>query len=206
MNRESGSGNADRNQELDTTRMRELLNGDSTALEYLYDRYSTPAFSVIIRIVRDRQVAEELLQELFLRIWQKATVFDPERGQVQPWILGIAHNLGLNELRSRRRRPQSVPAPAQPASVHPLDTTEDPGADPHQIAWEHERTQTLVRALSLLPPVQQSVIELYARGYSQSEIADRLNQPLGTVKTRMRRGLHQLRDIVHHLGLEGDPE
>lgn len=181
-----------------------LAAGDPYALETLYNQYATLVLAVIHRMVRDRQIAEELLQEVFLRIWQRVETFEPERGQVRNWILGVAHNLALNELRRQRRRPTMLNSP--PASTgetgmldDPIARMPDPGLQPDDIVWLRERRARLADALGQLPEVQRTVIGLYANGYSQSEIATRLHEPLGTVKSRMRRGLLNLREIVHDL-------
>lgn len=181
-----------------------LTAGDPDALETLYNEYATLVITVINRMVRDQRIAEELLQEVFLRIWQRVETYEPERGQVRSWILGVAHNLALNELRRQRRRPAILSA--QPAAAgetgmpdDPIARMPDPGLQPDDIVWLREQRARLTDALGQLPDVQRAVIGLYASGYSQSEIATRLDEPLGTVKTRMRRGLLRLRDIVHDL-------
>lgn len=189
--------------------MTALTAGDPNALETLYNQYGTVAITVIHRIVRDRQIAEELLQEVFLRIWQHAETYSPERGQVRGWILGAAHNLALNELRRQRRRPVIAGPQADPSgeigtSDDPVARVPDPGLQPDEIAWLRERRARLVDALSQLPAVQSAVIDLYAAGHSQSEIATQLDEPLGTVKTRMRRGLLRLREIVADLERDRD--
>lgn len=181
-----------------------LAAGDPGALETLYNEYATLVITVINRMVRDRRIAEELLQEVFLRIWQHGETYEPERGQVRSWILGVAHNLALNELRRQRRRPAIVSSQPETAGEtgmpdDPIARMPDPGLQPDDIVWLRERRARLVDALGQLPDVQRAVIGLYANGYSQSEIASRLDEPLGTVKTRMRRGLLRLRDIVHDL-------
>ena len=181
-----------------------LAAGDPNALETLYNEYATLVITVINRMVRDRRIAEELLQEVFLRIWQHVETYEPERGQVRSWILGVAHNLALNELRRQRRRPAIVSSQPETAGEtgmpdDPIARMPDPGLQPDNIVWLREQRTRLTEALGQLPDVQRAVIGLYANGYSQSEIASRLDEPLGTVKTRMRRGLLRLRDIVHDL-------
>lgn len=184
--------------------MAAIAAGDARALEALYDRYATVVFTVIDRVVHDRQIAEDLLQEVYLQAWQRAETYRPERGQARSWLLGIGHNLALNELRRQRRRPTiaetrpaSASGPSRPED--PITRMPDPGLQPEEIAWLHERRGRLIAALGQLPTVQRTVIDLYAIGYSQSEIATRLDEPLGTVKTRMRRGLLRLRELVPDL-------
>lgn len=183
-----------------------LSAGDPVALERLYDQYATVVMTVIQRMVRDRRIAEELLQDVFLRIWQRAETYEPERGQVRNWILGIAHNLALNELRRQRRRPTIANPGPDPGVTgvpdDPIARMTDPGPQPEELAWLRERQAMIATALAALPVAQRDVIDLYATGYSQSEIAARLGEPLGTIKSRMRRGLLQLRDLVQDLGPE----
>lgn len=191
-------------QETDLSALSSLGNGDPNALETLYDTYATVTLAVIFRIVRDRAVAEDLLQDVFLRIWQRAETYRPDRGTVRAWILGIAHNTGLNEIRRQRRRPVSADPPGAPGQKtahpeHPLDLIQDPDPDPAEMAWIRERRELIASAMDQVSDVQRTVIELYAAGYSQSEVAARLGEPLGTVKTRMRRGLLQLRKLLPDL-------
>ena len=178
-----------------------VANGDATALDQLYDRYAGVAFALILRIVGERQVAEELLQEVFLRAWQRADTFQEARGRFPPWLLGIAHHLAIDELRRRRRQPQRV-AEREEAERR-LHALPDPGPDVANEAWARVRRAQIVDALGRLPEAQRVAIELaYFGGYSQAEIAARLGEPLGTVKTRIRLGLRKLRDIVQAQGLE----
>ena len=180
-----------------------LVAGEVEALGALYDRHGRVVFALILRIAGDRDAAEEILQEVFLRAWQHAHAFDDTRGTVRGWLQGIAHNLALNELRRRRRRPQ---VQHRPASADPdaddyagfLEAGPDPAAD----AWCAVRDAELAHALDQLPPSQRAVLLLYAKGFSQSEIAAELCQPLGTVKSRMRRALCQLREILPTLGVD----
>lgn len=190
----------------DQLAMSALAAGDPNALETLYDLYGGVALSVIARMVHDRRVAEELVQELFLRIWQHAGSYQRDRGQVRSWILGIAHNVALNELRSQRRRPIATtrsPEVGSDEPAHdPMARVADPSPGPDEIVWLRERRRQLRAAIDQLPESQRRVIELYAAGRSQSEIASQLDEPLGTVKSRMRRGLVLLRESVNDLELE----
>ena len=179
-----------------------LAAGELAALDALYDRYAGVVFALVLRIVADRQVAEELLQETFLRAWQRADLFERARGRVPSWLLGIAHNLAIDELRRRRRRPQGVTPREREASERELASVPDPGPEVAEEAWASLRRAQVAAALERLPPAQRRIIELaYFEGYSQSEIAARLGEPLGTVKTRMRLGLHKLRDLLQAEGL-----
>jgi RNA polymerase sigma-70 factor, ECF subfamily len=181
-----------------------LAAGEVEALGALYDRHGRGVFALILRIAGDRDAAEEILQEVFLRAWQHAHAFDDTRGTVRGWLQGIAHNLALNELRRRRRRPQLRQGPA---SAEPDDNDYgghlEAGPDPAVDAWCAVRDAELALALDQLPPSQRAVLLLYAQGFSQSEIAAELRQPLGTVKSRMRRALTHLRETLSTLGGDG---
>jgi RNA polymerase sigma-70 factor (ECF subfamily) len=180
-----------------------LVAGEPEALGALYDRHARVVFSLIMRIAGDRDVAEEILQEVFLRAWQQAHAFDETRGTVRFWLQRIAHNLTLNELRRRQRRPQVQRRP--PSTDSEGDTyagNVEVGQDPAVDAWCAVRDAGLAHALDQLPPGQRAVLLLYAQGFSQSEIAAKLGEPLGTVKSRMRRALCRLREALPTLGID----
>lgn len=183
--------------------------GDAAALATLYDRHAGVVIALLLRIVRDRVVAEDLLQETFLSLWRHATAYEEERGHLRGWLLSIAHHLALNELRRARRRPLSVnpwsARETEPGSIRGrMAVLTEPGPEPPQVVWEALRCAEVVDALGCLPPAQRTVIELYALGYSQSEIAAQTAEPLGTVKSRMRRGLLRLRELLQARGLDAD--
>jgi RNA polymerase sigma-70 factor (ECF subfamily) len=179
-----------------------LAAGELAALSILYERHARVVFAMLVRIVNDRSAAEDLLQEAFIRAWQHAHAFDETRGTARGWLHSIAHNLALNELRRLRRRPQQ----RQRSTAD--DTDEEDAAlgaasgDPAVDAWCAIRDDRLALALAQLPPVQQDVLTLYAAGFSQSEIAVKLGQPLGTVKSRMRRALCHLREALPTVGVD----
>lgn len=178
-----------------------LAAGDSAALDALYERYAGVVFGLVLRIVAERPVAEDLLQEVFVRAWQRAGSYDGSRGRAGAWLCGIAHNLAIDELRRQRRRPQLVSErderdpPREPSAPNGREVAEE--------AWINLRRVQIETALARLPVAQRQVIELaYFEGFTQSQIAARLGEPLGTVKTRMRLGLRKLRDILQGQGLE----
>ena len=187
----------------DDALMAALVAGETEALGVLYDRHARVVFSLLVRIVGDRETAEELLQEAFLRAWQQSHTFDEARGTARCWLYGIAHHLALNELRRRQRRPRLQ---GRAASLDPdgdayagcVETRPDPAVD----AWCAVRDAGLAFALDQLPPGQRAVLALYAAGYSQSEIAAILGEPLGTIKSRMRRALCHLREALPALGID----
>jgi RNA polymerase sigma-70 factor (ECF subfamily) len=180
-----------------------LVAGETDVLGELYDRHGRVVHSLIVRITGDRETAEDILQEVFFRAWQHAGAFDETRGTVRSWLYGIAHNLSLNELRRRQRRPQEHQrAGSASAENDDLAQCVDPGPPPATGAWCAVRDERLVDALGDLPPSQRAVLTMYAVGYSQSEIARELNEPIGTVKSRMRRALSRLREALPALGVD----
>jgi RNA polymerase sigma-70 factor (ECF subfamily) len=183
---------------------RELIQrvtaGDQQAVATLYERYATPAFSLALRVVGDRESAEEIVQEAFMRVWSHARSFDPQRGRFASWLLSIIHNLAVNELRRRRSRPQVAPgADELLGSLHEAD----PG--PEEVAWAAARRRTIREALTQLPQPQRQAIELaFFRGLTQMEIAETLGHPLGTVKTRIRLGMQKLNHLLAAQGLSAE--
>ncbi|MFL5762065.1 MAG: RNA polymerase sigma factor [Thermomicrobiales bacterium] len=166
--------------------------GDARALEVLYDRYSRVVYSFALRIVGDSQIAEEVLQEVFFRAWQQGSAFKSARGSFITWLLSITHNMAIDEVRRRRRRPQKADS-EDPESV--LAAVADTSTDIEEEVWLGSLRTTILEALEKLPPAQREAIELaYFQGLTQREIAERLGEPLGTVKTRMRLGLQKLRE------------
>jgi len=176
--------------------------GDARALEVLYDRYSGVVFSFALRIVTERQLAEEILQEAFFRAWQQGGSFSSGRGSFITWLLSITHNLAIDEIRRRRRRPQKADS-EEPEQI--LDSVADmgAGADVEGEVWLGALRDTIGRALAELPPAQREALEMaYFRGMTQREIAEALGEPLGTIKTRMRLGLQKLREALGSDGAE----
>jgi len=176
----------------DVDLMGRASEGDARALEVLYDRYSRVVYSFALRIVSDPQIAEEVLQEVFFRAWQQGSAFKSTRGSFITWLLSITHNMAIDEVRRRRRRPQKADS-EDPESV--LAAVADASTDIEEEVWLGSLRETIVEALETLPPAQREAIELaYFQGLTQREIAERLGDPLGTIKTRMRLGLQKLRD------------
>jgi RNA polymerase sigma-70 factor (ECF subfamily) len=171
-----------------------LENRDQNALETLYDRYGDYVYSVCLRMVGDVQLAEDLTQEVFLRLWRRPDLYDVSRGRFVTWLLGVARNRSIDERRSRGRRfrhetPPSIAAEEMLASA-PADEGED-------AAVLSDERVVIEKALATLPQEQRLAIQLaYFGGYTQQEIALGLHQPLGTVKTRIRLGLQKLRLVL----------
>lgn len=166
-----------------------LQRRDPQAMADLYDRYSRLAYSLIFRIVKDAAVAEDLVQESFLRVWNRVQGFDPERGALGPWVLAVARNRAIDYLRSVDGR-MAQSAVELEANEHPSMFT-----DLEREVLNRDRARHLQHAFERLNPHQRLVIELaYYEGLSQSEMAERIKQPLGTVKTWVRSALQVLRE------------
>jgi RNA polymerase sigma-70 factor (ECF subfamily) len=167
---------------------------DQKALEALYSRYGDYVYSVCLRMVGDVQLAEDLTQEVFLRLWRRPDLYDVSRGRFVTWLLSVARNRGIDERRSRGRRFKHESPPSLAAEEMLASAPADDGAD---IAVLSEERVVIERALATLPAEQRLAIQLaYFGGYTQQEIALGLNQPLGTVKTRIRLGLQKLRILL----------
>ena len=162
--------------------------GDAEAFAVLYDRHSRPAYSLAYRIMGERQAAEDVVQDSFLKVWRAATSYRAARASVRTWLLSIVHNRGIDQLRStasRRRMQEKVEASA-------------PRSQPSEAfseSWRNSQRDQVREALKSLPEEQLKVLELaYFSGYTHLEIAELLSLPLGTVKGRMRLGLKKMRD------------
>ena len=162
--------------------------GDAEAFATLYDRHSRPAYSLAYRMMGEKQAAEDLLQDAFLKLWRSATSHRAERGSVRTWLLSIVHNRGIDQLRSlasRRRTQEKIEASA-------------PKSQPSEAfseSWRNSQREQVREALSTLPQEQLKILELaYFSGYTHVEIAEILNLPLGTVKGRMRLGLKKMKE------------
>ena len=167
---------------------------DERALETLYDRYGDYVYSVCLRMVGDVQLAEDLSQEVFLRLWRRPDLYDVSRGRFLTWLLSVARNRAIDERRSRGRRFRFETPPSTSAEEM---LTAAPTSEDRDVAVVSEERVVVQRALATLPPEQRLAIQLaYFGGYTQQEIAQGLHQPLGTVKTRIRLGLQKLRALL----------
>jgi RNA polymerase sigma-70 factor (ECF subfamily) len=165
-----------------------IARGDRAAFERFYDAYAALAFGLIRRILRDREAAQEVLQEVFWQVWQDAPSYDPSRGSPEAWLVMRARTRAIDRLRSIRRREQTFVAPVDERVAAAPATR---GDNPALAAEDRGLAQG---ALEQLPGPQRRAIELaFLEGLTQSEIAARLGEPLGTVKTRIRLGLERLR-------------
>lgn len=168
--------------------IRGLRRKDKAALSYLYDHYADALLGVISRIVEEQNVAEEVLQDAFLRYWEKIEHYDSDKGRLFTWMMRIARNLALDKIRSRGMKQQSK-SDSISDNVYTLDKSQHTESSVDAIG--------LKEVLNELPEEQRFVVEkLYLRGYTQSEVADEFDIPLGTVKTRLRSAMVKLRKIV----------
>ncbi len=174
--------------------IRRMAQGDKLACAELYDRFSRPLYSVALRILNDPSEAEDIVQDVFLALWEKAGSFDTSRGSAFGWAITLTRNRAIDRLRTRRRRSTLInesfadDLPGGQSSPEP-DTSAD-------LIFK-EKSVAVRAALSTLPPDQFRALELaFFSGLTQQEIAGRLSAPLGTVKARIRRGLLKLRDTL----------
>src|SRR5919112_1427584 len=167
---------------------------DSEAFATLYDRHNRAAFSLAYRMMGDRQAAEDLAQDAFLKVWRNAGSYRAERGSVRTWVLSIVRNRGIDQLRSHasRRRTQERIEASIPRS-QPSEAFAE--------TWRNSQRDQVREALNTLPPEQLKILELaYFSGYTHVEISELLSLPLGTVKGRMRLGLKKIRDYFESRG------
>lgn len=173
------------------TLIRRMAAGDREAFGSFYDRYASLVYPLIVRIVRDRSDAADVLQDVFWEAWQSAASYDPGRGTPEAWMITRARARAIDRVRAVRRRGETFVAPVDEAVAAAPDAV---GGDAAERAEDRGIVQGALRQLSL---AQREVIELaYYAGLTQTEIAERLKQPLGTVKTRIRLGLERLREAV----------
>ena len=170
-----------------------VASSDEDALAELYDRFGGVAYGLALRILRDEALAQDAVQEAFLSVWRTADRFLAERARASTWILTIVHRRAVDLVRREERR-----------RADPLDDVEPPtGEATDEEAWLRAQRQVVQEALRRLPPEQREALELgYYGGLTQSQLAERLDQPLGTIKSRMFTGLSRLRELLSQAGLE----
>jgi RNA polymerase sigma-70 factor (ECF subfamily) len=174
-----------------------LAAGDERALGILYDRYGALAFSLASAIVHDTADAEEVVAEVFSQVWRTASSFDAGRGSVVAWVSTIARTRSLDLIRSQKRRARIMDEAAAMSSEGSSPGLSSGVPSPDREVEMSEAQVLVRRSLADLPPTQRHVLELaYFGGLSQSEIAEKLSEPLGTVKTRMRSGMEKLRQAL----------
>ena len=166
---------------------------EPNALDALYSRYASAVYSLAMFMLKDTGLAEEATQDIFLNIWLKSGSFKPDRGQPKTWIMSVAHHRIIDLIRSRRRT-TAITVAADSEDLERIPAANLPIDEQVERKLERERIQ---KSLATLPEAQREVIRMaYFDGYSQSEIATLLNQPLGTVKTRVRLAMQKLRLVL----------
>ena len=176
-------------QENDVALLKAIAARDEAALAQLYDRYRVILFGLLMRILNNREEAEDVLQEVFLQVWRKAEDFDESRGRPFTWLVTLGRSRGIDRLRTLASRERVAEAGAREVADEISDAATD--------AFKSEQRGLVSDALAKLPDEQKRPIMLaYFDGLTQSEIATRLGAPLGTVKTRMRTGMQRLRELL----------
>lgn len=172
------------------TRLVAVARGDQAAFADLYDSTAPRVYGLVLRVLRDRSQAEEVTQEVFLQVWRTASSFDPDRGSAISWLLTLAHRRAVDRVRSVVAQSARDDAYESQRTTPPFDVTAE--------AVEERMEATRVRdALGELTPAQRAAIELaYFEGLTHREVAERLDVPLGTAKTRIRDGLGKMRDTM----------
>src|SRR5437763_4796712 len=169
-----------------------VAHGDMAAFERLYDRHSSTLYALLLRILSNPEDAQEVLQETFVKAWTNARMFDSTRGSEIAWLISIARSRGIDRLRSRKIRGDRENDAGREISIHSSFVESTTGADK---AVQSQESSAVRSALSELPEAQRVALELaYFEGLSQSEIAAKLGEPLGTIKTRMQLGMKKLRE------------
>jgi RNA polymerase sigma-70 factor (ECF subfamily) len=170
--------------------IQQVAKQDREAFAQLYDRCSSLVFSLLMRMVKVRSDAEDLLQDVFVQVWRQASNYSSDRGTPEAWIINIARSRAIDKIRSIRRMEKSFVLTDDPAGAESSENLESSAA-------ESEARLAMSSALANLPDAQRKVLEMaYFDGLTQTEIAERLAEPLGTVKTRIRSGLQRLREMV----------
>jgi RNA polymerase sigma-70 factor (ECF subfamily) len=189
---------AESNHTVDLRLLQCIARGDTAALAEFYDRHSRLVFSIIVRIVRSPSDAEDVLQEVFMRVWTRADTYDPRLGWPSAWVTRIARNRAIDRLRARRTRGEPLPSIDDPdvSAEAPRAVTRE---TPEALAQGAAASAGIHGALSDLPSAQRELIEAaFFDGYTHQELSDRFGLPLGTVKTRIRSGLMAMKGRLEH--------
>jgi RNA polymerase sigma-70 factor (ECF subfamily) len=174
-----------------------VARGDDTALAELYDRIGRVAYGIALRILRDERLAEDAVQEGFLAVWRSAATFRAERAKASTWVVTLVHRRAVDIVRREERRR------AEPLEPVTGQGTPDPAGSAEDEAWLGFERERVLTALAALPDAQRESLELaYYGGYSQSELAEMLGVPIGTIKSRMFAGLARLRALLDETDTE----
>jgi RNA polymerase sigma-70 factor, ECF subfamily len=169
----------------------QIVQEDESALAHLYDASSPLVYGLALRILGDAGAAEEVTLDVYLQVWKQANRFNPLRGRVSTWLMTMARSRAIDKLRGRAQEL------SQPDTLEALPETQSESLDPEQSAAVAQQQEQVRKALSALSEEQRRAIELaFFNGLSQNEIALRLNEPLGTIKARIRNGMLRLRELL----------
>jgi RNA polymerase sigma-70 factor (ECF subfamily) len=187
---EPSSGNGDDRQQQQARLVAAMAKGDKQAMAALYDQLSGPLYSLAIRMLGDATEAQDLTQDIFIQLWRTAASYDAGRGSVFSWAVTLTRNRAIDRIRMRQRRSEILATAAPDLQPAPAGEADSAGT-----LWLREKGAAVRAALAELAPDQQEAIELaFFSGLTQQEIAERLKEPLGTIKARIRRGLLRLKD------------
>jgi RNA polymerase sigma-70 factor (ECF subfamily) len=187
---------------IDPTLLASIVKGDQQAFSRLYDHSSALLYTLAFRILGNREEANELLQDVYLEVWRKVARYDVGRGTPIAWLITLTRSRAIDRVRARTARGHNATSPLD-GSVS--SAVADLGPSPFETQADQELRMAVGTAITGLPPAQQQAIELaYYEGLSHQEIAARLNQPLGTVKTRIKLGMSKLREALRHCLEPGD--
>ncbi|HEX2586791.1 MAG TPA: sigma-70 family RNA polymerase sigma factor [Gaiellales bacterium] len=176
-----------------------VARGDRDAFARLYDLYAGPAYSLALRVVRDRDLAADVVQEAFLAIWNQASKFDSSRGQPSTWILTVTHHKAVDTVRREERR--------RADAIEEARDIPDASLPVEDQAWQGVAREQVRAAMSKLPDPHREVLELaYFAGYTQSQLAERLAVPIGTVKSRTFAAMNALRELLAASGMHPEQE
>jgi RNA polymerase sigma-70 factor, ECF subfamily len=178
----------------DAQLLRRMAGGDKDALAEIYDRFSRPLYSTAFHILRDATEAQDIVHDVFIALWEKAKVFESERGTAFSWAVTLTRNRSIDRVRTRRRR-AGLLEQSLPADLGYEEKASEQGADAE--ASRGDEARVVRAAMATLPDDQKRAVELaFFSGLTQQEIAARLQEPLGTIKARIRRGLLKLRESL----------
>ena len=185
-----GMSEPDLDLERDVERLRRIAGGDRSAFSDFYDQYSGLLFSIAIKVLNDTKEAEDVLQEVFMQIWNKADAYDPLLGKPASWAVTLTRNKAIDRIRASQRRSKLLEQATVEANVTP-----DHSPSPNETLHGRENAEKIRSVVAALPADQRRAIELaFFSGLTQDEIAKTLQEPLGTIKARIRRGMLKLRE------------
>jgi RNA polymerase sigma-70 factor, ECF subfamily len=185
---------SDDRREVDADLLRRMARRDQAAFAQLYDRFSRPLYATALRVLNDTHEAEDVVQDVFRALWEKAAAFESGRGSAFSWAVTLTRNRAIDRIRMRQRRSELLAASVPEDLGYHADVNAGDSADD---LWLKEKAGAVRAAVATLPGEQQRALELaFFGGLTQQEIAEKLREPLGTIKARIRRGLLKLRETL----------